>query len=180
MAKHEKTVVELNKAYEENEIGMRQILYFSGGLFLLIVVTFGLMWILMLVMEDQKAEDDAAARNPVALKKEERLPSEPRLQAAPGFGVDGPNGRINLELKPPQSEYRELKKIWDKELAEGQKIAKDGKMTVVMLPIEEAKKEVLSENLKARSGEAAEKTLEETRTFISGSSAGRMRSDRIR
>ncbi len=180
MAKHEKTVVELNKAYEENEIGMRQILYFSGGLFLLIVVTFGLMWILLLVMEDQKAEDDAAARNPVALKKEERLPSEPRLQAAPGFGVDGPNGRINLELKAPQSEYRELKKIWDKELAEGQKIAKDGKMTVVMLPIEEAKKEVLSENLKARSGEAAEKTLEETRTFISGSSAGRMRSDRIR
>jgi hypothetical protein len=180
MSKHERKVVDFDKPYEENEIGVRQILYFSVGLFLLIVVTFGLMWLLQIVMEDQKKAEDEAARNPLALTKEERLPPEPRVQAAPGFGVDGPNGRINLELKPPQSEYWELKKIWDDQAKNGQKVVANGKETVVTMPIEKAKEEILKENLKARSGDAAVKALEETRTIVSGASAGRTRTDRIR
>ncbi len=180
MSKHENKVTDFDKPYEPNEIGVRQIVYFSVGLFLLIVVTFGLMWMLQQVMEDQKKAEDEKNRNPLALSKQERLPPEPRVQAAPGFGVDGPNGRINLELKPPQSEYWELQKIWKKQAEEGQKVAKDGKETIVTLPIEAAKDAVLKENLKARSGDAAEKALQETRTIISGASAGRKRTDRIR
>ncbi|MBK7704456.1 MAG: hypothetical protein IPJ30_01465 [Acidobacteria bacterium] len=173
-------MADFDKPYEPNEVGMRQIVYFSIGLFLLIVVTFGLMWALQIVMEDDKKAADDKNRNPLALTKEEKLPPEPRVQAAPGFGIDGPNGRINLELKPPQSEYWELQKIWQKQTEEGQKVVKDGKETIVTLPVKDAKEAILKENLKARSGESAEKALEEARTFVSGASAGRTRTERIR
>ncbi len=43
MPKHEKTFVDFDKAYETNLIGLRGVIYFGVGLFLLIVVTFGLM-----------------------------------------------------------------------------------------------------------------------------------------
>ena len=49
--KHEKTYVDFDKPYEENIIGIRGIIYFATGLFLLIVVTFGLMWAFQLVMK---------------------------------------------------------------------------------------------------------------------------------
>lgn len=178
MAKHEKRVEDFDKPYEANEVGMRQILYFGLGLFLLIVVTFGLMWALQIVMEDQKKAEDAAERNPLSRSAQERLPAEPRLQGAPGFGVKGPNGWINLELKAPQAEYWELEKQWKKELAEGKSVvSEDGKTTTKLtLPIKDAKDAVLKENLKARTGEAAEKALGETRTFYSDASSGRSRS----
>lgn len=184
MAKHEKTVTDFNKPYEENEVGMRGILYFGLGLFLLIVVTFGLMWALQNVMEDQAKADDEKNKKPMAMSDKERLPppDQPRLQAAPDFGVDGPNGRINLELKDPRSEYWELHKQWEDEWKNGKKtISQDGKTeTKLSLPIKDAKEEILKENLKARTGSEAEKALDESRTFVSSSSAGRTRTDRRR
>ncbi len=136
MAKHEKTYVDFDKPYETNLIGLKGIIYFAGGLFLLVVVTFGLMWFLENVMEEQSvaAKDKM---NPMTMKGEERLPPEPRLQAAPGFGVESPQGYVNLELKAPQSEYRELHQQWEKVWAEGQKDPKTG--IVISLPIDEAK-----------------------------------------
>lgn len=182
MKKREKTVVDLDKPYEENEVGMRGIIYFGLGLFFLIVVTFGLMWALENFMEEQKKAEDERNRNPLARTQGERLPPEPRLQGAPGFGVDGPNGRINLELKDPRSEWWELQKIWKKELAEGKiVVSQDGKTrTQLTLPIEEAKKAILKENLKAQTGEEGEKALEEAKTFISAASSGRTRTERRR
>ncbi len=178
---HEKSYVDYDKPYEQNLIGLRGIIYFAVGLFLLIVVTFGLMWALQNVMEDQARESDRLNQRPMARNAEERLPPEPRLQAAPGFGVDGPNGRINLELQAPQSEYRELYRIWDKELREGQRsVGPNGATTVVTLPIEEAKRRLLETNPKARQGAAAQQSLEEVQTYVSYSSAGRTRTDRRR
>jgi hypothetical protein len=140
------------------------------------------MWALENVMEEQKKAEDEQSRNPLAKTKEERLPPEPRLQAAPGFGIDGPNGRINLELKDPRSEWWELKKIWQKELAEGKTVvSEDGKTkTQLTLPISQAKEAILKENLKARAGEEGEKAFEEAKTFISAASSGRTRTDRRR
>ena len=46
MAKHEKSFVDFDKPYEQNLIGLQGIIYFAVGLFLLIVITFGLMWAL--------------------------------------------------------------------------------------------------------------------------------------
>jgi hypothetical protein len=178
--KHEKSFVDYDKPYEQNLIGMRGIIYFGVGLFLLIVVTFGLMWALQNVMEDEAAKSKDA-KSPLALSEQEKLPPAegPRLQTAPGFGVSGPNGPVNLELKAPQSEYRELHKQWEELWENGQKDEKTN--AFVSLPIDEAKKKLLADGgPKAKTGEEAEKTLEETRTFVSYSSSGRTRTDRRR
>ena len=176
--KHEKSFVDYDKPYEQNLIGLRGIVYFGIGLFLLIVVTFGLMWALQNVMEDQ-ARETKDQQSPLTMNEQEKLPPEPRLQAAPGFGVDDSKGRVNLELKDPRSEYWQLSKQWEGLLKDGQKDEKTN--TVISLPIDEAKKKLLADgSIKAKTGEEAEKTLEETQTFVSYSSSGRTRTDRRR
>lgn len=178
MAKHERTFVGFDKPYERNIIGLRGIFIFAGGLVILCVITFGLMFVLLNVLKQQSEEEAAKNRNPMQLNKEEQLPPEPRLQAAPGFGVDGPNGRVNLELKAPQSEYWELEKIWNAELKNGQKDPKTG--TVITLPIEEAKKKMLEQNSKTVSTQDGQKALDESRAVVSFSSAGRIASEKRR
>src|SRR5215213_4065635 len=178
--KHEKSFVDYDKPYEQNLIGLRGIIYFGVGLFLLIVVTFGLMWALQNVMEDN-AREEKDKQSPLAMSEQEKLPPAegPRLQSAPGFVVSGPDGPVNLELKAPQSEYRELHKQWEELWENGKKDEKTNE--VVSLPIDEAKKKLLADgSVKAKTGEEAEKTLEETRTFVSYSSSGRTRTDRRR
>lgn len=183
--KHEKTFVDFDKGYEQNIIGLRGIIYFGVGLFVLIVVTFALMYFLLNVMEDRAAETKDSMhplRQQILEQNKDNpnvfLPPEPRLQGAPGFGIDGERGRVNLELKPPQSEWWELEKMWKAELANGQKDAKTG--TVVTLPIEAAKQRLLQENVKARTGEEAQKALEASRSIVSYASAGRLAPDKRR
>ena len=175
MAKHEKTFVDFDQPYEQNIIGLRGIIYFGVGLFLLIVVTFGLMWVLQYQVLQPNAEAlDKENENPLALSADEKLPPEPRLQSAPGFGIDDPQTktRINLELREPQAEYRELQKQWEDLWANGEKNEQTG--TVIALPIEEAKKKLLADaGFKAVSGEAGEKALEDARMMVSESSSGR-------
>ena len=177
--KHEKSFVDYDKGYETNIVGLRGIIYFGVGMFLLIVITFVLMLFLQRSMEDQAREAEEKNPNPMmkGVGKEERLPPEPRLQLAPGFGV-GEKGkeRVNLELRAPQAEYWELEKQWKKVWAEGEKDARTG--TVVTLPIEDAKQRLLQENVKARTGPEAQKTFNESRNVVSYSSAGRLASDR--
>jgi hypothetical protein len=73
---------------------------------------------------------------PMAMTEKERLPPEPRLQVAPGFGLKLENGQvINLEKREPQAEYQELRKQWEQSLQEG---ARDQTGKVVGLPIDEA------------------------------------------
>ena len=175
--KHEKSFVDYDRAYETNLIGLRGIIYFAVGLFLLIVITFGLMFFLQNVMEDQ-ARETKDNKNPMMMNDTERLPPEPRLQAAPGFGVDSERGRINMELSAPQSEYWELERQWETQWANGQKDPKTG--TIITLPIEEAKRKLLQQNMKVRAGEQAQKAVEESRSIVSYSSAGRTATDKIR
>jgi hypothetical protein len=179
--RHEKSFVDYDKPYEQNLIGLRGIIYFGVGLFLLIVVTFGLMWAMQNVMEDD-AVKNKDQKSPLAMSEQERLPPEPRLQSAPGFGVDTDKGRLDLQLTAPQSEYRELHKQWEEEWKNGRKaLSQDGKTTTELsLPIDEAKKKLLEENPKARTGEESQKALEEAQTFVSYSSSGRTRTDRRR
>ncbi|MBA4186163.1 MAG: hypothetical protein H0X49_19475 [Acidobacteria bacterium] len=175
--KHEKSFVDFDRTYETNVIGLRGIIYFGVGLFLLIVVTFGLMLVLQNVMEDQAAETKDT-KSPMMMNERESLPPEPRLQAAPGFGMDSEQGRVNMELKAPQSEYREMERQWEKLWAEGQKDQKTG--TVVTMPIDEAKRKFLEENMKTPSGEPVEKSMDESSRIVSYSSAGRTATDKRR
>ena len=180
MSGHNKVEIDLSKPYQRNEIGVKGIAYFGIGLFLLIVVTFLLMYIFQYgVLEEQRLADDERDKSPVAMTVEERLPSEPRLQGAPGFGVDSKDGRINLELRNPQAEYDELQEQWKELWESGEKDPKTG--TVVSLSMEAAKEKVLTDgSIKSVTGEAGEKALREATTVISSSSAGRLSSEKIR
>ena len=175
--KHEKSFVDYDKPYEQNLVGLRGIIYFGIGLFLLIVVTFGLMWALQNVMEDNAVENKDN-KSPLALNEQERLPPEPRLQSAPGFGVDAQKGRVNLELKAPQSEYRELHKQWEDLWTNGQK--DENTNTVISLPIKDAKEKFLAESKKTPAANQGKNPLEEAQTYVSYSSSGRTRTDRRR
>jgi len=177
MSEQKEVNIDTGKGYESNVVDAKLIVYFTGGLFLLIVITFGLMWVFQYwVLEAQWAEDDKKNELPMALKGDEKLPPEPRLQSAPGFGVDSKGGRVNLELREPQAEYRELLKQWEDEWENGQKDEQTG--TVITLPIEAAKEKVLKDGLlKARSEEESKETLKEATTFYSSSSSGRLASE---
>lgn len=171
--KHERSAAELDMPYEKNEIGVNGILWFLFGLLILIVITFGLMYAFKNVLEADAVETKSST-NPMLLSEKDRLPPEPRLQMAPGFGVDGPNGRVNLELTAPQSEYWELQKQWDEIRAKGAKDPNTG--AIIALPIADAKKALLEQNIKARSGEDADKTARESRKYISDAGSGRVAS----
>ncbi len=179
MAKHEETYADLDQSYEQNIIGMRGIIYFGIGLFLLIVITFGLMWVFQFqFLQVEKEKENVLNQNPMAMTKQERVPKNLQLQSAPGFGVDDPRTgkRINLELREPQAEYRELQRIWQDQWENGQKDEKTG--MVVSLPIEEAKKQFLAGNdAKQKSNGDSKDDLAEARSMVSASSAGRTRTD---
>lgn len=178
MSKHEEVEVNSDKPYEVDVLNFKGIVYFCVGLTLLIVVTFGLMWIFQYkVLQPQAEESDY--KNPMAMTEEERLPPEPRLQSAPGFGVDGKDGRVGLELREPQAEWKELQKQYKDIWEHGEK-GKDGK-TVISMPIEDAKAKLLKDgNIKAKSGKESEKALKELDAFVSGASAGRRSSEKRR
>ncbi len=170
--KHEKSFVDFEHTYEQNIIGLRGVIYFGVGLFLLVVITFGLMWFLQDVMQEQAIAEDKRNENPMAMGEMERLPPDagPRLQSAPGFGVGLGDERINLELKHPQAEWEVLqgqyREMWEK----GEK-APNG--TVVALPIDEAKQRFLAEKSNAASTAQNQETLNQSRSIISDSSSGR-------
>jgi len=87
-------------------------------------------------------EERVPPPGPMALQKDERLPPEPRLQAAPGFAIKLRDGRTEeLKLKPPQEEYRALRAEWEKELS-GELKDQSGKP--VSIPITDAMKQVVS------------------------------------
>ena len=175
--KHVDTAADLIKPYEENTIGLKGIISFAVGLFLLIVITFGLMAAFVKVLRDNEKET-AGAANPLAMTDKERLPPEPRLQLAPGFGVDSDKGRVNLELGIPQAEYREMEKQWKHLWEFGRKDEKTGVVTA--MPIEMAVDKLLEQNVKAKSGAEAEELLANARSNVSDSSAGRLASEKRR
>jgi hypothetical protein len=126
-------------SHEASDVNVASIIKFVGGLFVLTVITFVLMKLLFKVLEDRAAKLDPPAR-PMALTEKERLPPEPRLQAAPGFGVTISEGKqVNLQLREPKAEYEELRKIW-KEVLEGKPDPRTGKAG---MPIDEAMKQVV-------------------------------------
>lgn len=176
--KHEKSFVDFDQPYEQNVIGLKGVFYFGIGLMVLIVVTFGLMWAFLNVLADNAREEKQSDTPMRMANAKDRLPPEPRVQAAPGFGVEGPSGRINLELQAPQSEYWELKKQWRQVLENGQKDPGTGMM--VTMPIEMAKEKFLGQAVKARSGPEAENAAKQSRMYFTDASSGRLAAEKRR
>lgn len=177
--KHEKSFVDFEQPYEQNIIGLKGIVVFGILLAAFIIVGFLLMWALMNVLEKEAADTKKSDRpDSMRVTDMERLPPEPRLQTAPGFGVEGPNGRVNLELRAPQAEYWELQKQWKGLLEHGEKDPHTGAVT--SLGIKEAKEKFLSGQVKARSGPEAEQSLLRSKMYYSDASSGRVASERRR
>lgn len=176
--KHSDDVRELSKAYEENEIRLKGIVGFGIGLFLLIVITFGLMWALLYKLRQFHDEEQKLSQNPMAMSDKERLPPEPRLQLAPGFGVDSEAGRVNLELAAPADEYREIHKQWVDLWEHGEKDEHSG--AVAVLPIDEAKEKFLESAPKAKADPGAEEYWKNSSTYFTDQSSGRMTGERRR
>ena len=165
-----------NLPYEENEIRLKGIIYFWVGLLALIVVTFALMWALISVLRQYNRENQEPA-GPLAMTEKERLPPEPRLQMAPGFGIDTEKGRVNLELSYPQSEYRVFREQWARMWEKGEKDPKTGAVSV--LPIDEAKEKVLASNPKVAAN-ADPEMLMKSRMYMTDESSGRVAGEKRR
>jgi len=178
VTRHEKSFVDFEKPYEQNIVGLRGIVYFGIGLFLLIVITFALMWALLRVFEDDYKASAGGQAHPMMLSEKDRLPPEPRLQLAPGFKVEAQQGPINLELAPPNAEYLAVHKQWEEMWSRGEKDPNTGVVSV--LPIEEEKAKLLEENVKARSDEASKRAFENSRLYYSDASSGRIASEKRR
>ena len=155
-------------AHEESDVNVKAILQFVGGLLFFGIIVSVLMLLLFKYFEAREAKlETRRPSGPMAFKENEKLPAEPRLQAAPGFGVqiekntpvnkeeigeighyDEKTGRVSLELNKPQAEMEVLNEIWKEQLEKGTLDPKTG--ATVGIPIEEAKKQLLEKNLPTR------------------------------
>ena len=147
----------LDVTHEESDVYIGGIAKFVVGLFALIVFSFLLVWGMFRVLVSGPVAGEPA-RSPMALSDKERLPPEPRLQSAPGFGeqlekaapgtkdsrvsVSGQNTGNAPVLKDPLWEIRVLRQQWDDVLKNGPTDASGNRYG---MPIEQAKQQVLQQ-----------------------------------
>ena len=128
--------------HEASDISVRGVMTFVAVLSLSIIVISIGVWLMFRYFQAQEAK--APPPGPMALRKDERLPPEPRLQTAPGFAATLEDGqRVPLEKGVPQAEYRVLRDEWQKTLR-GE--SKDASGNPIGIPIDQAIKQVSSGN----------------------------------
>jgi cbb3-type cytochrome oxidase subunit 3 len=146
----------LDVTHELSDVNIRGIMTFIGGLVVMTIFVYLLMWAMFRVLAKREQEQ---ALSPMAMTGKERLPAEPRLQGAPGFaealeketGVkEGEKTEGPPKPKDPLWEIRALRQHWDSSLKFGEK---DPAGKTLALPIEGAKKELLREGLPVRPNE---------------------------
>jgi hypothetical protein len=155
--------------HEESDVNVRGILIFVAGLFVLMGVTLVLMWFMLNFFEKQEAARETKP-GPMALtEQKDRLPPEPRLQAAPGFEAEGEN----LELHEPQAEIKVVRERWHEALEKGTVDEKTNVRTGI--PIKDAMRQLLEQNtLKSRPASGNQQTIDQMGEMPSYSSSGRM------
>jgi hypothetical protein len=102
--------------HEISDVSVSGVGKFVGGLTVLTVVVFFLMWGLFRLFNTQETEREPDP-GPMAMSAKERLPPPPRLQAARGFEVQLENGEVvNLQNAAPEAEYHVLRDQWERRL----------------------------------------------------------------
>ena len=162
--------------HETSDINVNGVLTFVVALTILTVGVY--VGMLLMFNQFQKQAAKEPKPGPMALSEHERLPPEPRLQAARGFNItlsDGSN--VNLEVREPQAEYRVLLEDWDKNLS-GE--SKDAAGNPTSISIEEAMKQVVSgDGLPARAKEAPTKLTDYAISVPTAASSGRVSEKRL-
>jgi hypothetical protein len=132
-------------AHEHTDVPVTPVLKFIFGLVVFFGVVVVAMYLMFLFFQRREL---AAERRPSPLQRqgEERLPPEPRLQLAPGFGVTAEDGkRVPLAYDPagetsvvpqPQSEYWTVRDEWERKLKGYGWV--DEQAGTVRVPVEEA------------------------------------------
>ncbi|SRR6266446_2526108 len=145
----------VDTAHELSDVQVGGIVKFVVGLFVMTVAVFFVTWGMFRMLEARSQEPP---RSPMALSGEERLPPEPRLQGAPGFGetLEKSESANAAEVsaatpsgnpKHPLWEIQALRKQWGDVLAHGP-IDQNGKR--FGMSIEKAKEELLKQGLPVR------------------------------
>src|SRR6185295_2642143 len=162
--------------HESSDIDVRAVVTFALVLAISIaVVSFGLTF-LFKFLNAQEAKS-APKPGPMALKKKDRLPPEPRLQSAPGFEVKLENGQtVKLEKAIPQAEYRVLRQQWEENLKTG---LKDQSGNVVGMPIDAAIDKIVSEGLGSKAKLPNGKLTDYAITMPTAASSGRETEKRV-
>ena len=102
--------------HEASDVSVSGVLKFVVALTVMTAAVFILMWGLFRFLNMQESEKEPDP-GPMAMKDTERLPPDPKLQAARGFGVKLENGQwVSLENREPQAEYVVLRDQWDDRL----------------------------------------------------------------
>ena len=163
--------------HEASDVNVRAVLTF---VIVLTVATAAVslgLWFLFRFFNYQEARQEPR-RGPMALSQSERLPPEPRLQAAPGFAVTLEGGeRVPLEKREPQAEYRELRRQWESALS-GE--LKDASGNPIGLPINQAIEQVVSgEGLPTRAKTAPGKLQDYAISVPTAASSGRETEKRL-
>jgi hypothetical protein len=140
--------------------------------------------LLMFNYFQKREESQELKASPLAREGKERLPPEPRLQLAPGFGVKTDDGReIDLSnaaigktnrIPQPQSEYWAVRDEWKREMEDYGWA--DEKAGTVRVPIHRAMELYLQRRQSAQpagSGQPASAQGAPTETTPSDSSSGR-------
>jgi len=138
--------------HEMSDVYISGIAKFAVGLSILMIASFLLMWIMFRAFDARISEPQ---RSPMALSDKERLPPEPRLQGAPGFGeglektatTESGERDLGTQPKSPVWEIKAVRDQWSDVLERGP-VDKDGKR--YGMPIERAKEEILKQGLPAR------------------------------
>jgi len=162
--------------HETSDINVNGVLTFVVALTVLTIAIY--IGMLLLFNHFQGQAESEPKAGPMALSQDERLPPEPRLQAAPGFEVTLSDGnRVALDKREPQAEYRTVLDQWDKEL-KGQ--IKDASGNPTSIPIDEAIKKVLSGNgLPVRSDATTSKLEDNAVRVPTAASSGRVSEKRL-
>jgi hypothetical protein len=161
--------------HEASDISVSGVLTFVVALTILTIAVYVGMLLLFNTFQSQSQSEPKPG--PMALQQEQRLPPEPRLQAAPGFSVTLADGRkVDLAAKEPQAEYRTVLEEWEKNL-KGE--LKDPSGAPVSIPISEAIKKVASEGLPARTKEAPAKLADYAISMPTAASSGRVTEKRL-
>jgi hypothetical protein len=161
--------------HEKSDISVRGVLTFAVVLTVAtIAISLGLV-VLFNFFNAQEAKEPRPG--PMALTREERLPPEPRLQAAPGFAITTEDGqRRNLELSAPQTEYQVLRQQWEENLKTG---LKDQSGNVVGMPINNAMEKVVSEGLPSKARGSDGKLIDYAISMPTAASSGRETEKRL-
>ena len=139
--------------HETSDVYLAGIAKFVIGLFVLTVAVYFLMWGLFRVLESRVKEPP---RSPMALAGKDRLPPEPRLQGAPGFGegleknANAGKSKAAGSPEPPKNPLWEIKAVRDQwnDVLENGPVDQSGKR--YGMPIEKAKQEILKQGLPSR------------------------------